>query len=525
MIADSAPPSAAEPVKLIIWDLDDTLWQGTLADGDAVTLHTHRAEMIRAFNAKGVVSSICSKNDFETAKAKLVELELWDEFVFPHIAFTPKPEAIRAIVEDMQLRPANVLFVDDNAVNLGEVRHCLPDIQTLDITAAHADAHLAGLLALQTGKRSRIHDYRMLERKQRDRGAAPALSNEDFLRSCAIEACAPFLMDNLDFAGRIAELINRSNQLNYTGSRVEQEALERNIMSVIRFVSWSIFAWDKYGRYGLVGFVMIDRIDRRFVHFTFSCRVMHMGLEAYALAKVHAMWPDIDSSAWDGRFSRTPPDWIADRPFHDPAVRAQLLAEQLPAIVAEPAIRIMFDCQSGGIAHFSRFRPAIEFDNNPRLFALRAMDDGSHVEQSFPPFLVYGAAVDYLDSRWPGKQRSRLNTGLYETCLTRLCALLIERGLRMLVVLPPEDAPDDKYRLVQNQTRERVRYFNALWHRAARANPEHVWILDVADIAEGDEMADVTHYHAGLLSKIAGQIDCWIQDVALGGSDAQAVAA
>ena len=41
-------------IKLIVWDLDDTLWRGTLADGEQVALHAHRAELIRGFNAKGV---------------------------------------------------------------------------------------------------------------------------------------------------------------------------------------------------------------------------------------------------------------------------------------------------------------------------------------------------------------------------------------------------------------------------------------------------------------------------------------
>jgi FkbH-like protein len=507
-------------IKLIIWDLDDTLWQGTLADGETVTLHAHRAEMIRAFNARGVVSSICSKNDFETARARLTELGLWDEFVFPHIAFTPKPAAIQAIIEDMQLRPANVLFVDDNAVNLGEVRHCLPDIQTLDITAPNADDHLAGLLAMQTGGRSRIDEYRILERKKQDRTADASLSNEDFLRSCEIKACAPFIMDNLDFSPRIVELINRSNQLNYTASRVEQRALETAIIDVVGFDSWSILAWDKYGRYGLIGFVMVDRPTQRFVHFTFSCRVMHMGLEEYALDKVREKWPDIDSSAFDGRFSRTTPDWIEDCAFHDPEIRDQLLTDQLSAAAVEPAIRIMFDCQSAGIAHFSRFRPAIAFDSNPRLFALRHMDDGSYLEQHFPPLLVYGTTVDYLDQHWPG-QWHLLERGVYERCVLRLCIFLIERGLRMLVVLPPENAPDDKYRIRSNHTRERTRHFNALWRRFARENPEHLWVLELDHIIEGDEMADVTHYYAGLLQKIAGQVDCWVQDVALSGGDAE----
>jgi hypothetical protein len=364
-----------------------------------------------------------------------------------------------------------------------------------------------------------VADYRMLEHKQRDRATAASLSNEEFLRGCGIHACAPYQMDNLDFAPRIAELLNRSNQLNYTGSRVEQAALERDIIDLVGFDSWSIFAWDKYGHYGLVGFVMVDRATGRLVHFTFSCRVMHMGLEEYALGKVREKWPAVDSSAWDGRFSRTAPDWIADCCFHDPEVRTALLAEQIPAAAAEPAIRIMFDCQSGGIAHFSRYRPAIEFDNYPRLFSMRMMTDGSYADQHFPPLLVYGATVDYLDVRWPD-QWHLIDLGLYETCVVRTCIFLIERGLRMLVVLPPEDAPQDKYRVGLNHTRERSARLNALWRKAARENPEHVWVLYVAYLIErDDEMADVTHYHAGLLSKIAGQMDCWVEHVALGGAE------
>jgi FkbH-like protein len=511
-------------LKLIIWDLDDTLWAGTLADGDAVTLHPHRAELVRAFNARGVVSSICSKNDFACGQAKLIELGLWDEFVFPHIAFTPKPAAIRAILDAMQLRAPDVLFVDDNPLNLREVAHAIPDIQLLDITQPGADDHLAGLLALQPPGKSRVERYHMLERRGADRAAVPTLSNHDFLRSCGIRATAPHLMDNLDFAARIADLINRSNQLNYTGSRVEQADLEANIIDVMAYDSWSIFAWDDYGRHGLVGFVLVDRADGTLVHFTFSCRIMHMGLEAYALSKVREKWPNLDTSAWDGRFDRTDPDWIADADFHDPEVRAAILAEQAPQLMPDPAIRIMFDCQSGGIAHYSRFRPATEFDHHPRLFAMRMMDDGSWHDQNFPPFLVYGATVDYLDNRW-GDRWPLIDLGLYQTCVIRTCIMLIEQQRRMLVVLPPEDAPEDKYRAGLNHTPDRCRRLNAIWRKAARENPDHVWVLEIADLAGPDEMADVTHFHAGLLQKIAGQVDCWIEAVALGGAEGQAEAA
>ncbi|WP_333572456.1 hypothetical protein [Sphingomonas sp.] len=513
------------PIKLILWDLDDTLWGGTLADGDAVVLFEQRAELVRAFNARGVVSSICSKNDFDAARAKLEAFGLWDEFVFPHIAFTPKAEASRGIIADMQLRAVNVLFIDDNPHNLAEVRHALPEIQTLDATAADADEQLAGLLAIQTGTRSRVADYRILEAKKRDRTAVAGQSNEAFLRASGLCACAPFIMDNLEFVPRIAELINRANQLNYTQSRVEPAQLERDIINVTRHDSWSIFAWDKYGRYGLVGFVMYDRVEQRLVHFTFSCRAMHMGLEAYALNKIRVNWPDADFSALDSRFSQATPDWIEDHGFDEPEVRAAIRAELLADPVAEAGIRVMFDCQSGGIAHYSRYRPAIDFDNNPRLFALRMMDDERYKAQHFPPFLVYGATIDYLDNRWPGKWHL-LERGVYQKCVLRLCIHLIENDLRMLVVLPPEDAPIDKYRLGLNHSPERCRMFNAVWRQVARENPGRIFLLEMADLLDSyDEMADVTHLHPSLLQKIAAQMDLWVHGVLTGGAEEAAAAA
>lgn len=513
------------PIKLILWDLDDTLWRGTLADGDAVALFEQRAEMIRAFNARGVVSSICSKNDFEAARVKLEAFGLWDEFVFPHIAFTPKAEAIRGIIADMQLRAPNVLFIDDNPHNLAEVRHLLPEIQTLDATAPDADEQLAGLLALQTGTRSRVAEYRILEAKKRDRTAVAGQSNEEFLRASGLCACAPFIMDNLEFVPRIAELINRANQLNYTQSRVDPAQLEADIIDVTNHDSWSIFAWDKYGRYGLVGFVMWHRIEQRMVHFTFSCRAMHMGLEEYALGKIRAIWGEADFSAFAGRFSRVPPDWIEDHGFDEPEVRAAIRAELRADPEMEPAIRIMFDCQSGGIAHYSRFRPAIDFDNNPRLFALRMMDDGRYKEQRFPPFLVYGATIDYLDNRWPN-QWHLLEIGLYQKCALRLVIHVLENDHRMLVVLPPEDAPIEKYRLGLNHSPERARIFNAVWRQMARENPGRIFVLEIADLLDGyDEMADVTHFHPGLLQKIAEQTDLWVSHLLSGAAEDQAAAA
>lgn len=493
-------------IKLVIWDLDDTLWRGTLADGDDVALFEPRATIVRELNARGVVSSICSKNDRDVAKAKLVEFGLWDEFVFAHIAFTPKAAAIGKIIADMQLRACNVLFVDDNPLNLEEVRYALPEIQLLDATRPDADIQLQAIVDGLPASRSRVEEYRIVERKTRDRDVTGG-SNEEFLRSCGIKACAPFLMDNLDFAGRIVELINRSNQLNYTRSRVERADLEACLIDVVGYDSWSIFAWDRYGHYGLVGFVMVDRRSQQFVHFVFSCRAMHMGLEAYALGKVREKWREIDAAQWQDRFNRDYPDWIDDCSFHDPDIRSSLIAGQVTGLAEAPALRIMFDCQSGGIAHFSRNRNRIEFDNNPRLFALRSVWDDSHREQAYPPYVVYGAGVDYTDPRWPDLA-PMLDHGLYRECVRKFCAFLDAQGIRALIVLPPDNAPDAMYRPQMNQTRDRTMRFNREWWMAAAE-----WkCIDIVDLSQADsaDMADVSHYRPNLLVELAETIDDWL---------------
>ena len=62
-------------VKLIVWDLDDTLWQGTLMQGDALILREAFVAYIKETAKHGVVHSLCSKNDFEIAEKALKEAE------------------------------------------------------------------------------------------------------------------------------------------------------------------------------------------------------------------------------------------------------------------------------------------------------------------------------------------------------------------------------------------------------------------------------------------------------------------
>lgn len=498
-------------IKLIIWDLDDTLWKGTLAEGDQVKLHEHRADIIRRLNQCGIVSAICSKNDYTAARQTLESMNLWNEFVFPRIVFQPKGHIVRQIIEDMHLRPVNVLFIDDNPLNLNEVKALLPEINTLDATQAACDACLRQILDENRHiTKSRVDEYRILQAKVDDR-LHQAVSNEEFLRSCDIKAAYAFRMDMLDFAERIEELVNRSNQLNYTQSRLEPGSIVEKIIDVAHYNTWAVFVWDKYGYYGLIGFMMVARTAiPKLVHFTFSCRVMHMGIEQTTLSIAQNMFPSLDTSSMVLPMQPMRVDWIERLEFQNPAVRNYIFDKEKPQRRKEAAVRIMLNCQSGGLAHFSKYREIIDADNAPYIFSLPQILSGAHTHQQYPPLLVYGAATDYSDTLWPEAAIAQLPQ-TYRNCVMKFCDFTHSRGCQMLVILPPENLKDSQYNIRQNidYSRSRTIEFNAVWREASRHFPS-VILLELSDLASPEEAYDVGHYYAGLLKKISHHIDTWL---------------
>ena len=105
-----------EKIKLIIWDLDETFWKGTLSE-EGVQIPEVNRQLILQLTDIGIVNSICSKNDFDKVQKQMEKENLWEYFVFPSVNWEAKGNRIKQTIEDMQLRPANVLFLDDNPSN------------------------------------------------------------------------------------------------------------------------------------------------------------------------------------------------------------------------------------------------------------------------------------------------------------------------------------------------------------------------------------------------------------------------
>lgn len=275
-------------IKLIIWDLDETFWSGTLSDGE-VTPITKNINLVKQLTDRGIVNSICSKNDFEKASAVLKTerfSNIYDYFVFPSIDWTGKGVRIKQLISDMNLRPVNVLFVDDNKTNLNEAKFECPNINTVLYNDLYdlINTNTENFIGKNDTNHSRLNQYKILQTKVTEKKHAK--SNDEFLISSNITV--QMIESNLDY-DRIHEMIHRNNQLNFTKDRISLEKV-KDIFSSPNIRSGIVHVTDKYGDHGIVGCYALS--NGKLIQFVFSCRILGMGVEQYVYQQL--LWPDID---------------------------------------------------------------------------------------------------------------------------------------------------------------------------------------------------------------------------------------
>lgn len=260
-------------IKLIIWDLDETLWSGTLSEG-SVELSTEVRDILIKSLDRGIIHSICSKNDYKQTKNKLDELKIWDYFVFPSIDWTAKGVRVKSIIETMALRDENVLFIDDNASNLNEALFVCPKL--MKAMPDDFDDLFSGILSLPEKDKNhkRLKQYRVLEKKEQEKQGY--ISNDEFLMTCEVSASIHNDCENQ--IDRIVDLIQRSNQLNYTKNRMSNDEILR-LLSDGTIQCGYVSAKDKFGDYGIIGFYAVK--DGKAIQFAFSCRTLGMRIEQW----------------------------------------------------------------------------------------------------------------------------------------------------------------------------------------------------------------------------------------------------
>jgi len=271
--------------KLIIWDLDETFWDGTLTESD-VKFKPEITKFIEELVTKGIMNSICSKNDYDKVKTTFVDNDyekIWNYFLFPSIDWTPKGQRVKNIIELMNLREENVIFIDDSELNLNEAKFYCPKLMTA--TSEQISILLKDLYMVNDYDfdHTRLQQYKILEQKEEDKLSLNC-SNEDFLRNSKI--LISINTDCENHIDRIAKLIGRTNQLNFTKSRSTKEELEKYFADP-NYENAYIVVKDSYGSYGICGFYTLDKKENKLINFLFSCRIMSMGVEQFVYSNLN----------------------------------------------------------------------------------------------------------------------------------------------------------------------------------------------------------------------------------------------
>jgi FkbH-like protein len=285
-----------DSVKMVVFDLDDTLWRGQIAEhygagGSWPVFHgwpTGLWEAVHHLRARGIITALCSKND-----ARLVA-ERWsraipaqwltlDHFVFKEINFEPKSQNIERMIGNARLTPRSVVFVDDNPVEREAVRAALPGIRTIGanpfvtrrILLWSPETQVMRLTRESAGREAMMHQQ---QQREVDRSGT---SRADFLAGlgCRVRMSSLTTITDPQF-GRSFELLNKTNQFNTTGVRWQHDQLAALFQAGGKMVVFEVE--DRFSQYGLVGVVLYrPGLDRRghFIQFAMSCRVLGLEIE------------------------------------------------------------------------------------------------------------------------------------------------------------------------------------------------------------------------------------------------------
>lgn len=265
-------------VKCVVWDLDGTLWDGILLESDDVKLKPGIIDIIRTLDSRGILQSVASKNDYESAVSKLREFGIEEYFLYPEINWNAKSESISCIQKNINIAMDSIILVDDSPFERDEVQYIHPEVTCIaaaDFNRLIDHPRLKPRFITKDSQKRRMMYMHNIERR-REEGEYKG-PKADFLKSLEMRLYISRAQD--DDLKRAEELTVRTHQLNTTGKTYDYSELKDLIGSNTYriFISELI---DKYGSHGKIGLALIE-IKKDFWHlklFLISCRVMSYGV-------------------------------------------------------------------------------------------------------------------------------------------------------------------------------------------------------------------------------------------------------
>jgi FkbH-like protein len=290
--------------KLIIVDLDDTVWGGIVGDVGWENLvlggHHHRGEAyvdfqhaLKSMKNRGILLAIVSKNEEQAALEAIKnhpEMVLaLEDFAGWRINWQDKVQNILELMTELNLGLQSAVFIDDNPAERARVKESLPEVLVPDWPEdpLYYPATLLSLRCFETASLSREDMSRAalyLSENQRQDLKKTVRSLEEWLRHLAIRVQVEELHPaNLQ---RATQLLNKTNQMNLSTRRMSEAELMAWAEQKHRRL-WTLRVCDRFGDAGLTGIVSLELQDRKaqIVDFVLSCRVLGRKIEETMLAE------------------------------------------------------------------------------------------------------------------------------------------------------------------------------------------------------------------------------------------------
>jgi FkbH-like protein len=295
-------PLVGRVCKVLVTDLDNTLWGGVIGEGGIGGIKlcreypgaAYRAlqQVILDLHARGIILAVSSKNneaDAHEAMSTHPEMLLRPaHFAALRINWNDKVQSLKEISGELNVGLDALAFLDDNPVERERVRTVLPEVTVIDLPdepMEYAGALQASpvfeRLSLSAEDRERGRYY--AEQRQRTELMSQVASMEEFFRS--LEQVVTVMPAKRETSARVAQLTQKTNQFNLTTRRYS----EQQIRELSTSPSWDvlcIYVRDRFGDNGMVGVVLtrdhgkVCEIDS----FLLSCRVIGRTVETAVLS-------------------------------------------------------------------------------------------------------------------------------------------------------------------------------------------------------------------------------------------------
>ena len=266
----------AKNVKCVVWDLDNTLWDGILIEtenSDELKLRDGIFEMIKALDERGIIQSVASKNDFENAWPVLERMGLAEYFLYPQIHWNSKSGSMKEISERLNIGIDSLALIDDSVFEREQVRSVWQQVRTYDVTEVDTLLEKPEFDVPVTAESKNRRQMYKAEEKRNVLMKSENVDTIDFLKKCNLRM-EIFEPETEEEKLRCFELVVRTNQLNMSGKKYTKEEYEK-VLQKENVKNFAISCEDDFGSYGIVGFGQYEVKGEQlvFTEFAMSCRV------------------------------------------------------------------------------------------------------------------------------------------------------------------------------------------------------------------------------------------------------------